>query len=231
MKRPRRTVWGKCKLIVKHWWGKLEVPKWSAFGPISNSLAARATILIPLIGYLIIFNEYVIKYLNLVGELGGAHDPTFSVSPRLLLVYFGLCAIAVGVVLYSRFCPNGVKHYGSPNAYVGGVQGSVKRLALREFEVALENSDEYRPYYADVSERFSRSIDTIPSPENWAEYINGILHLYYRQQNKTYPSVRVMVLILYVIGFCCLSLPSLGVFYRVSRILWSVASTQFGLLF
>jgi hypothetical protein len=207
-------------------------PKWSAFNTISNSLAARCTILIPLIGYLIIFNESVVKYLNLVSELGGSTERTgLVVSPRLLLIYFGLCAIAVGVMLYSRFCPNGVKYYGSSNAYVGGVQGSIKRLALDEVEAALKNSEEYRPYFHDVSERFHRPLQTVATEEELGVYINGILHLYYRLQNSSNPTIRGLVAVLYTLGFVCLLIPSLGVFYRVSKILVRVAFTQFGLFF
>ncbi len=94
MKTQRRTAWRSAKVAARIWCAELSIPKWSAFNNISNSLAARSTILIPLIGYLIIFNEYVVKYLDLVVELGGskASDPV-TISPRLLLVYFGLCEL------------------------------------------------------------------------------------------------------------------------------------------
>jgi hypothetical protein len=51
---------------------RLIIPRfvhWSAVSTLSNSFAARATILIPLVGYLILFNEKMADYLNLIGVL------------------------------------------------------------------------------------------------------------------------------------------------------------------
>lgn len=88
---------------------------WSRFWTVSSSRAARMTVLIPLIGYLIIFNAKIAEYLHVIRELGGSPNDV-SVSPRLLLIYFGLCAIAAAVAIYSWRCPNAVKYYGSANA-------------------------------------------------------------------------------------------------------------------
>jgi hypothetical protein len=41
---------------------------WSDLRGISNSYAAKSTILIPLVGYWIIFNENVAKWLNLARD-------------------------------------------------------------------------------------------------------------------------------------------------------------------
>jgi hypothetical protein len=54
--------------------------------------------LIPIIGYLIIFNSTLAHYAELISELNGnshAHSP-MSVHPRLFLIYFGLCYVVAG---------------------------------------------------------------------------------------------------------------------------------------
>src|ERR1700681_4261929 len=81
------------------------LPRWSLLRRVGNSSAVRLTILIPLIGYLIIFNSYVVHYLELPKEFAGAQPPGSAVSPRLLLIYFGLSALAAGSVIYAYFCP------------------------------------------------------------------------------------------------------------------------------
>ena len=43
-------------------------PKWSLLRTVGNLTAVRLTVLIPLVGYLIIFNENVVKYLDLAKE-------------------------------------------------------------------------------------------------------------------------------------------------------------------
>jgi hypothetical protein len=83
---------------------QLHVPLWVRLRFVSNSSAAKATILIPLVGYLVLFNEKVVDFLNLIKELNGTHDA--GVSYRLILLYLGLCGIALGVMIYGWFCPN-----------------------------------------------------------------------------------------------------------------------------
>lgn len=204
---------------------------WSSLNTISNSIAARCTILIPLIGYLIIFNESVARYLNLVAELGGSGlDPRFSVSPRLLLIYFGLCFIAVGVILYSAFCPKGVRYYGSANAFVGNVQDSIKRWAVRELEVSTAT---YEPEeFEAIRDSYKHSWpESGPTDQQREDYRNGLLHIEYRRLNQSYAPVRLAIWTVYVIGFVCLGIPSLGVFARVCRILYRVLAEQASLFF
>jgi hypothetical protein len=68
---------------------------WSRLRGIGKSSAAKLTLLLPLIGYLIIFNKNVADFLHLASEFAGAADAQFSVAPKLMLVYIGICAIAL----------------------------------------------------------------------------------------------------------------------------------------
>jgi len=69
-----------------------------------------------------------------------------SVSPRLLLIYFGLCAVALGSVIYDRFCPDEVKHFGTSAAYVGGDGRSIGDFVLESIEATLWSSVFVRRY-------------------------------------------------------------------------------------
>ena len=44
---------------------------WTRFRPIGNSLPKRLTVLIPIIGYLIIFNSTLAHYAELISVLNG----------------------------------------------------------------------------------------------------------------------------------------------------------------
>lgn len=180
---------------------------------------------------MIIFNDNVVGYLNLVAELGGsAQSQHLGVSPRLLLIYFGLCFIALGVIVYSVFCPNGVKYYGSANAYVGGVQDSVKRWAITDLEVSVSNFNQ--DAFEGVRDSYRRSWrDEGPTDQQRADYRNALLHIYYRQMNESLPFLRIFIWILYGIGLLCLSVPSAGVFLRVCKVLYRTLITQAGLIF
>jgi hypothetical protein len=64
-------------------WGRLHhllVRPWTDLRGISNSNAAKSTILIPLIGYWIIFNESVLSWLQLAHPLGGHATSYYEAS-------------------------------------------------------------------------------------------------------------------------------------------------------
>ena len=205
------------------------VPRWSRLRAIGNSGPVKLTILIPLIGYFVIFNAQLAHYLELVSEIGGFTVHQLSVSPRLLLIYFGLCAFAVGAALYSIFCPDQVKRYDSSAAYVGGDGPHIKDFALGPIHRELRASsygDDYNEVVGPFKDRSDRSFNCDKHfDDEKLEMINGILHLYFTYKDATYPLMRLFVFICYAIGFIGLLVPSLGVFFRVVRILWNVVRT------
>src|SRR5689334_18222309 len=88
------------------WWRKLkDLPRrraltWTQLRTIGHLPLMKATIFVPLIGYLIIFNETIARYLRLVWE----EDATPPVPTNLLLVYFGLVCLSVGAGVYALRC-------------------------------------------------------------------------------------------------------------------------------
>ena len=87
---------------------ELGISEMVSLAHLGNLTAVRLTILIPLVGYLIIFNANVVKYLDLAKEFVGisSHHFDSGVSAKLLLIYFGLCALAAGSVVFSNLVPN-----------------------------------------------------------------------------------------------------------------------------
>jgi hypothetical protein len=146
---------------IRDWFSKLLAKfsrPWTDFRAISNSHAARSTILILLIGYLVLFNENVVKYLHLPKELGGSTPVAGSgISMRLLLVYFGLCFVAAGTALYGFFCPPEVKQYGSANGYVAGDGDSIKSMVLDAIQARLARSD-FGPRYENALQAIGRKV-------------------------------------------------------------------------
>ncbi|WFU52364.1 hypothetical protein QA639_21900 [Bradyrhizobium pachyrhizi] len=192
------------------------------------------TVLIPLVGYLIIFNAKIAEYLQLVARLGGPLN-TAEVSPRLLLVYFGLCAVAAAVSIYAWRCPNAVKYYGSANAYVSGVKDATSDFPMAEIErVFTHNNDKFIEEFFEIRDRYKKTNlpgeAGVTSEQRDSMYV-GYLHLYYRYLDEEHPISRIAVAVLYSIGFVCLLIPSAGVFWRVCKILWGILTTQARLLF
>jgi hypothetical protein len=116
---------------------------WTKLREIGNSPAVKLTIAIPLVGYLILFNESVLHYLDLSRELFGqprtAGESGAHVSWRLLVLYFGLCFIAVGAALYAWHCPDEIKSYRLPSDYLSALS-TIGAIGMDRVEVELENA-------------------------------------------------------------------------------------------
>jgi hypothetical protein len=203
---------------------------WSKLRRVGNSSAAKVTILLPLVGYLIIFNKNVADFLHLASQFVGAPDTPFGVAPKLMLVYVGMCAIALGVVTFGSCCPAEVKAYGHPTPYVLDASRVTKDFEFEKLEDALRGSV-YRNEYIRMRDRYERDLGPPISEEQKAHINNGVLHLYFRLLNNRWPAARWLTGALYVVGFVFLAVPSLGVFVRVLKIIYGALTTNPLLLF
>ena len=197
---------------------------WSQLRSISNSSAARMTVLIPIIGYLIIFNQKIITYLHIVREVGGQEVAEAHPSSKLLIIYVGLTFVAIGAALYQIFCPPDVKHYGDTNAYVGGVKSTIREYEMRKIEERLRKSI-FASRLLDVRDMFKfTKPDMMLDADDRAAIDNGILHLNFEYLDKEHAGIRAVAAWAFALGFACLAVPSMGV---IGRVLWMVAKTLF----
>lgn len=196
----------------------LTKPLWVRLRFVSNSTAAKSTILVPLIGYLIIFNEKVIEFLNLARSVA-AHSGA-EVSYRLILIYLGLCAISVGVLVFGWFCPNEVKHYGSASAYVRGDGPSLRGFVINDIGELLEKSNQRARLEIISTELHDKKRSGgVITDDDYERYRIEVLHLHFDYLNSSHPVARAICFGSYVVGFGLLAIPSLIVFKNVIGIL------------
>jgi hypothetical protein len=191
----------------------------------------RRTILIPLLGYLIIFNSHVMHYLDLAKEIAGAPPHGGEVPTQLLLIYFGLCALAIGSIVYGRYCPDQVKHYGTSAAYVLGDGQSIGDFQLEAIEDELQNSalaarhanlrarlDAIR---TERHQRVSQEYKWDDLREDLAKLkltgTNEVLRIYFKHLDTSHPWMRGISGVLFMIGFIFLSIPSHASFSALMR--------------
>lgn len=197
----------------------LQTPLWARLRFVSNSSAAKATILFPLIGYLVLFNQSVVSFLNLIKELNGA--PDVGVSYRLILLYLGLCAVSLGVLIYGWYCPNEVKHYGSAAAFVQGDGPSLRGFVIDNISTTLVEDKRYHDQMVELSQEFGEIGQSRQVTENDRErYRTEHLHLYFDYLNRSHPYARAIAVVSYAIGFGLLAIPSVEVFWGVLTILY-----------
>ena len=81
--------------------------RWDRLRSIGNSRIAKLAILVPIFGYLIIFNQHLVAYYNTI------FDPDLNTSFWLYFFYFGMSSIGFGSLIYIFWCPKEIQEYGS----------------------------------------------------------------------------------------------------------------------
>jgi hypothetical protein len=194
-----RKMWLKLKLrFVANKLAEIFSRPWSDLRGISNSYAAKSTILIPLIAYWAIFNESVVKWLNLAREFVGA-PVVDGISPRILWLYVALCVIALGTLIYGRRCPPEVKKYGDYRAYVNGDGPAMSASTMDDIE-------------KDVERRGYALEGKITRPD--------YLEINFHELNVSNPVSRWSVTVCFAFGFGVLTILSGQVFWKVIHLLY-----------
>lgn len=80
---------------------------WLVLKKMTNTKLSRLTILVPLLGWFLIYNDNIFKILNESFNM----DLSISLSWKLHCFYLGLTCIAISVVFYIIFCPEKVNKY------------------------------------------------------------------------------------------------------------------------
>lgn len=189
-------------------------PPWSVLREIGSLSIVRSTILIPIIGYLVLFNETIIQYLRLTPQLSADTD-VGAVSYRLLLIYFGLVCFAIGSGLYSAFCPVEIKKYDTPSAFV-----AAERDVLGEFQLGLLEQ-RLRSKAPNVYTDLRSLIDRRPLAMNQVGEAaiklanhTDIMQAYYLVRNRQAGEIRRLIALLFFVGAVLLLIPSAHVFVR-----------------
>jgi hypothetical protein len=206
---------------------------WSTLRGIGNSAAAKATILIPLVGYLFLFNSHFVEWLQVHAAVSQAPPPEAAEAGlgwRLMCLYYGLMLVAIATVLYALTCPKVCKRYAdsveyardvleihsSDDAFVGlvgelnRVLAETNRLSQHAREAA---SGEIRLLGSGGA---SAAFAALPQNERPSRVLR-LLAAKYNLVDYTRPVARVLIAALYGVGLTLLAIPSANLFYRVTQ--------------
>ncbi|MER8752427.1 hypothetical protein NKH57_24730 [Mesorhizobium sp. M1050] len=150
-----------------------ETIRWSFIANFGQSPAVRLTILIPFIGYLIIFNQNLQSYVGLVFDrIEYVSIPQSSSGEHATLrfynLYFGLLFLGIGSFLYTIFAPRQIKQHPLVADYVKYMDSIVTENLTRASLNNLlgifmsSNDDEQRhPMYGVPSLSFPSEISSL----------------------------------------------------------------------
>ena len=192
---------------------------WTKLKAIGNRPLSRLVILIPLIGYWIIFNKNIQSFIALKWD----HVPQpgdESVPWKLLSTYFGLCFVAVATFLYEVFCPEETKRYSSPAEHASARFQFTSDIEFNSIEKLIEGK--YGRICKPVRERLFVYKDK-PLEMLEAEELERrgsqlrILNIYFDILDQSNSTLRIIIQSLYAVGFLALTIPAFVIFLRVSK--------------
>jgi hypothetical protein len=200
--------------------GKVLV-SWGLLRSIGNSRAAKLTILIPLVGYIVLLNDTIISHLELSEKIFGA--PTGATLTKLLLIYCGLVCVAVASVIFATRCPLELKKYASSEDYIAGEEDYLSERKMAIIEKRLETGDNIARADQGGYRAMSRAEPTPQTPaeikDKYARLYRIELNLYYEMLDRSRLWARWTAGTLYAIGIILLLIPAVMVFYKVMTVL------------
>ncbi|WP_342242362.1 hypothetical protein [Ensifer sp. OTU672] len=184
--------------------------RWSVLRRLGNSTVAKATIAVPLVGYLLLFNREIVKFLSLHTDF--CQPTTCAPSLRLFLLYLGCCLIATGATLYSLRCPALIKKYDSAAAFFEAEKAYFCQPRNLDYLLKLiELGTEAEPLARNASNFKYNGERREVDPNSLADPMGEL----YRLLNISRPRARLIALISYCLGILILLVPTAMTFVQV----------------
>lgn len=112
---------------------------WSSLSSIGNSRLAQLTIVMPFVGYLIVFNISIADFITTIipEALSQQADDfwTSLYSRKLYFLYFGLLLFGSGVALFNIAAPSQIRRFPVVERYIAAMNGiKTPNLVIGSFE-------------------------------------------------------------------------------------------------
>ncbi|KFK53452.1 hypothetical protein NOK75_00755 [Vibrio parahaemolyticus] len=193
---------------------KYKVPNWPSLRLLGQSNAVKMTMLIPFLGYLILFNDKVISFINTAFEAVGLSGGGLSSEANLYFIYFGLTILGVATLLFQVFCPALIKEYSSVRVYVESNVEYMTSHRLRSLCTHMERLSGKSHVVIDNAKK-SLAISESSSKNVLREPYVDVLQHFWNVSAWDKTPARIGIVTLYGIGFILLTIPSVKMFARV----------------
>ena len=200
-------------------------PRWSQLNTIGNSNLAKATILIPFIGYFIVFNDIFVDNFTLSNQF--VSKILMEPSYKIFFSYFGLTFFAIGSIIFNLRCPETIKYYPDDLEYISLEKENTTDVFAEHVRDQVEkyiNSPKFKEIkrsgylgklIASINTDKSENIDTQIKLDG--EYTIALLSTYWMIKNREYTVWRLLCFYSYIIGFILLSIPSIDTLIGVCK--------------
>ncbi|MGJ0511078.1 hypothetical protein [Methylocystis sp.] len=193
----------------------MRIPSWSALKGIGNSYPAKVAVLMPFIGYIIVFQKDVVQAISSYTIFSGLKSEEVSVGINIYMFYYGVFIFGLGSLIYAVFCHHVVKKYDDADAFcriVAPTTSSDDAIELCNYVMKHDVSADRKKAFT-IAASIEHGIQaTIPS-----ESTTMMLKAYYNLLDRRYRIARLFVVICFVSGLVLLAVPSAIVFVKVCK--------------
>ena len=197
--------------------------RWSELRNLGQSNLVKASVLMPVFGYLLLLSEHVHYYLYDTNWPFG-HLPSLW---RVWMLFYGSFLLAVGSILFALFCPVEIKRY--PSAYYlvdterphltahGQTQQIADKLtvlydSMSTWQKSIFQRPKLRPDLPNLG------AGTIPALQTGDQWGLGLIHIWELKDIKR-PFLRIIVFALFCTGLFLLAVPAAFTFLQVTLVL------------
>ena len=182
-------------------------PRWNDLRRIGNSSIARASVAVPILGYLILFHSDLINYL----KLHSSFCQDCQVPWRLHLLYFACCSFALGQVVYAWRCPQVIKSYQTGRDFFEAEHVYFCHPQNLQYLFGMfEDQRPDDPFGLLALAEGDRGIGN-----QQATMLSGLMGQLYFMQNRRDYWARLLVYSAYATGFALLALPAVITFVEI----------------
>jgi len=192
---------------------------WSKVRSVGNSVPARASLIVPFIGYLLLFNEHARGILKLsypfLENRGQTNiDLAIHEVSSLYWTYFGLLSFGIASILYQIFCAAEVKDYANQNQYI---DAKSKSIIDEEVLIICKLLVDRRGKITDIS-RIEAIRDVVESSGSRSEKSTKyVLYSHYKELDFSYRIAIFFCFYLYNIGLVFLAIPTVFLTYKIVK--------------
>jgi hypothetical protein len=171
-----------------------------ALRTMGNSIAARATIVVPILGYFLLLSDQAVEFLK--ANLSLCEGRSCSAPLRLQLFYLGGTVYGLAAAIYAVACPSVIQRFADASEYF---------LAQREY---FTN----RPNLLFLTREILRLGGQVGDRKNFlSQDVADLMAEHYVVLSYRFLPVRVIALALFAIGIVLVAVPSIWTFWEVAR--------------
>ncbi len=192
---------------------------WGQLREIGSSNIVKASVLMPVFGYMLLLNDNVQQYLTV--RYDGWLLKYLPSLWRVWLLFYGSFFVAIATILYAWRCPSEVKKY--PDAFRMAEGETQYQLNLSQYEMMVDYvralSENFRGWHRELMADV-RIPNLQPGWQSLTDMqrMSNLQVYQWTAANHRNPWLRISIYLLYRFGFILLAVPAGFTFIQVSLI-------------